>query len=285
MGGAIGEQHSDEKRLTFEDLGTQIRTRVTRVSEHGLTVEQALPFLRLHGRVHDEAMRAAEIRSVSMVVYDGMPRLVLDLAYEPVQAFGAADAAASDVVPSSALPARDAHVGVARARRRDDTVGYETSAVAAAAAPDGDPAALALTVPGEVPNEDRTRLFRTLPPSQMTLEEQMLRSGQLSFRLHRQWEQLRPGLQSAGIRLWMWGKRADAVLRPWLARAARLGLAGGRSGLRLARATALRVVATIQARRAARAQRLASRTAEPAPGIDAAPAGASLAEHAPVAES
>jgi hypothetical protein len=289
MGGASGDRHSDEQRLHFEDLGgAQLRTRVTRVSEHGLTVEQALPFLRLNGRVHDEAMRVAHIQSVSMVVYDGMPRLVLDLAYEqaPPADSSTATSPGAVSVPPAALQGwpRAAHPGIARARRRDETMSYETTPVAPAAPAPTDLAAFALTVPGETPREDRTRLFRTLPPSQMTLEEQMVRSGQFGFRLHRQWEQVwQPALESTGIWLRVWGKRCDLVLRPWLLRAARFGLHAGRRGWALASHALSRGRAAAQARRSQRAANAAARVAA---ASAAAPVEARPVEAAPaVAES
>lgn len=71
-----------DAQLRVDGIEAPIHTRVTRRGRHGMTVEQPLPFLQLQTLVEDQAARRSRIESVSMVVYDGMPRLVLDLAYE-----------------------------------------------------------------------------------------------------------------------------------------------------------------------------------------------------------
>ena len=55
-----------ETRLHLDGVGSPIITQVTRRSETGMTVEQTLPFLKLHTLVHDDDSVASKIESVSV---------------------------------------------------------------------------------------------------------------------------------------------------------------------------------------------------------------------------
>jgi hypothetical protein len=94
-------------RLRIEGVRAPIVTNVERRAEGGLVVVQDLPFLRLNASVSDEDDRAARIAWVSVDVDGGVPRLVLELAYED---------------PDPALAPRESTI---RRKRRDPTIGYE----------------------------------------------------------------------------------------------------------------------------------------------------------------
>lgn len=97
---------SEKTRLHLEALGSRVVTRVARRSEEGLTVSQALPFLKLESGVRDEAGRVARIKWVSVDIEGDTPQLVMELAYE--------------------RPTRqDDTIPVMRRARRDDTVPFE----------------------------------------------------------------------------------------------------------------------------------------------------------------
>jgi hypothetical protein len=210
-----------ETRLQLDGLGTPIVTRVTRHGPRGMTVEQTLPFLRLQTVVVDEADQRSRIASVSMVVYDGIPRLVLDLAYDEARS-----------APVSAL-VRQAHRGVVRPRRGDDTAAFEREAVEQPVAGLDDDAALdeVLAQSDEPVGRESTLLFHTHPPLaaepahtpvDLTLEQELLQSRQLSYRLQQHWRVIEPIVARAGaaaLRLLARGRR---WLHPHLLRA--LGL-------------------------------------------------------------
>jgi hypothetical protein len=89
-------------RLFLDGIGAPVVARVTHRSAQRMTVSQALPFLKLHSSVTDEGGRRAEVACVSMIVEDGMPRLVLDLVYSDAEA----DA---ERISSECLPLRPEH--------------------------------------------------------------------------------------------------------------------------------------------------------------------------------
>lgn len=79
-------------RLYLDAIGAPVVARVTHRSQDRLTVSRELPFLKLHSSVRDEGGRRAEVASVSVVVEDGTPRLVLELAYRDAEGAQAASA-------------------------------------------------------------------------------------------------------------------------------------------------------------------------------------------------
>jgi hypothetical protein len=142
--GSHAEPTAPTARLFLDAVGAHVVARVNDRSERGLTVSRELPFLRLGSRVVDESGRAAEVSGVSVVIEDGTPRLVLELAYaveavqvEPAAAPSsaistvpfimarpgsepAADVAAR-IKPAAALPG-----GVAKPSRGEDTLLFVT---------------------------------------------------------------------------------------------------------------------------------------------------------------
>lgn len=72
----------DRARLYFEGVDGPVVTRVRSRGPTGMTVEQALPFLRLRSDVRDAAGRAARIRSIGVCVEADTPHLVLELSYD-----------------------------------------------------------------------------------------------------------------------------------------------------------------------------------------------------------
>jgi hypothetical protein len=69
-------------RLFLDEIGAPVVARVTHASPERMTVRRALPFLKLHSSVHDEDGRRAQVASVSVVIENGTPELVLELAYD-----------------------------------------------------------------------------------------------------------------------------------------------------------------------------------------------------------
>ena len=68
-------------RLYLDAIGAHVVARVSERSDTALTVSRELPFLKLGSSVLDDNGRAAEVSGVSVVIEDGTPRLVLELAY------------------------------------------------------------------------------------------------------------------------------------------------------------------------------------------------------------
>ncbi|MDD9933533.1 MAG: hypothetical protein OXT09_08020 [Myxococcales bacterium] len=204
----------DKTRLTLEGVDTPIVTQVRELREGGMTVEQSLPFLRLQTGVLDADDNRSRIESVSLVVADGVPRLVLDLAYD--------GAPYTDAVPAAeASLDADAHMplaGVARTRRPDETLEYEIESPP----PEETPARAAEPATDEAPREP-TQVFKTHAPeagepsreepSSLSMEEQLILSAKPSYRLAQRWARIEPHLRRAagltrdhGIRLahWAW---------------------------------------------------------------------------------
>lgn len=180
-------------RLHFDGVDTPIVTRITRQSERGMTVEQALPFLRLQTQVWGEAQRPSRIESVSVVVYDGTPRLVLDLAFDEQEL-----AAVSQPLAVSAQQApRQAHRGVVRPRqsasaRIDETVPFDSPAPVA---------------PKRERREDTqvfaTQAARPLSPEVATMalssmERELLQPKDWVYHVRLSWLRARPHLEHAG---------------------------------------------------------------------------------------
>ena len=216
---------SGKTRLHLDGLSTPIFTHVTRQTETGMTVEQPLPFLRLHTGVLDDTKRLAHIESVSMLVLDGVPRLVLDLAYAQVEE------------PQTVVAREQAvasHAGIMRRSRPDETVPFDLEA----AASDGmspvkpSPAPMPLALPDA--EREQTLTFQTLraeaadADTPLTLEEQLLVSHQYSYRLKTWWKTVRPTLVVVRDRSWsflrlVW-RKAYPVIKLALAKTRDLAL-------------------------------------------------------------
>ncbi len=169
-------------RLHLSGVDTPIMTCVTQQSERGMTVEQVLPFLRLQTQVWDQEARSSRIESVRVVVQDGMPRLVLDLAFDDdAQAAQpqAAQPQAASVAPATALV--KAHRGVVRPRARiDETVPFDVHRAAAPRAPKPVP------IPAEVAGL-----------SLSAMEQELVKPRDLVYRARCAWERAEPKLRSA----------------------------------------------------------------------------------------
>jgi hypothetical protein len=221
-------------RLHLSGIETPIVTQITRRTERGMTVEQALPFLQLRTEVWSEAQPPSRIESVSVVVYDGMPRLVLDLAYD--------EAPDHRRVAPQALPEpRRAHAGVVRSRERmtlgygqrvDDTVSYERDSLQLTAAnAQGSPK----------PRPDATQSFRThagpqadnheeaakrpLPPEVAnmqlsSMEKDLLQPRDWVFHARLAWKRSQPHVRRAADKALELAKLVAARGAPLLRRAA-----------------------------------------------------------------
>ena len=197
-------------RLQVAGVHTPILTHVTRKSARGMTVEQALPFLQLRTQVWDDAQQSSRIESVSVVVYDGVPRLVLDLAY---------DDQSVDAPAVSAEPVRRAHSGVVRPRVRiDQTQSFEREATPR------------VSEPAPVSRES-TRVFSTQSAAQApakavqlplavaglklsVMEQELLQPKDWVFHLKTSWEKAQPHLRRAGWQAQAWSFRAYRWSRP-----------------------------------------------------------------------
>ena len=184
----------EDAHLKLEGIDTPIHTLVTRRSERGMTVEQPLPFLQLRTMVQDQTQRPARIESVSMLVCDGMPRLILDLAYEPQEAPQAA-----------AEPARETPARMMR-QRPEETQSFETPTQTALSfdesLEDAEP-------PAAAAGRESTLVFDTVPPpageprldgdpSIDDIVEEM-QADRLGPRLARGWARVEPHLRHAAV--------------------------------------------------------------------------------------
>lgn len=219
-----------DAELRVEGVAMPIHTRVTRRGEHGMTVEQPLPFLQLRTRVQDQAARRSRIESVSMVVYDGMPRLVLDLAYEDDVAHQADVVGEPAGVPET-TGVHQALPGIMRPRRAaglDDTQSFERPSdapplTAAAGAVVG---RAERSAPGEAPRES-TLVFETQVPAageaatadDDVLAIEQMHADRLGPRLQRAWVAARPRVIAALQATRTLCERATAWLAPRLRRA------------------------------------------------------------------
>jgi hypothetical protein len=212
-----------EARLHVSGVATPILTRVTRQTARGMTVEQMLPFLQLRTQVWDDARQASHIESVSVVVYDGMPRLVLDLAYDDDDS-----AAVDGSVMAAAEPVRRAHAGVVRPRVRvDQTVPFEHERVAAPvreSKPTQREASQVFTTQGSSNPSTKALVAAELPPEipglkLSRMEEELLQPKDLVFHTKVAWQRAQPKLQHAQREAIRLGGIALQKARPMLLRA------------------------------------------------------------------
>jgi hypothetical protein len=192
-------------RLQVAGVQTPILTQVTRKSARGMTVEQALPFLQLRTQVWDDAQQSSRIESVSVVVYDGVPRLVLDLTYDDELE-----------TPAAEPETRRAHAGVVRPRLRlDETRSYEREPSARTTIP--------YEQPVREPSRESTQVFSTQPaaqpkPEQLPLdvaglklsvmEQELLQPKDFVYHVRTNWERAKPHLRRAGWQAQAWTFRA-----------------------------------------------------------------------------
>lgn len=229
MGASLRERSEGvtEARLHLDGLATPILTRVTRHGPTGMTVEQTLPFLRLHTLVRDDADQHAHIESVSMVVQEGVPRLVLDLAY---------DGGIEEASTGEPAEPRAAHAGVVRPRaRREATTPFEIPAPELA--PKERPAVREPTLSFTTPTARGDEPAHGLAGEQLTLEEQLLLERSMKHKLQAHWARIEPraratvrALRAAGLRTWV-------VLAPLLAAAAHRAMVAARAGVAKLRAS------------------------------------------------
>jgi hypothetical protein len=197
------DERGSRAQLMLEGVSTPILTRVRELRPSGMTVEQSLPFLRLQTGVVDADHNRAHIESVSLVVADGVPRLVLDLTYDDAPARTPAH---EHVPPLESQSQRSPLAGVARSRRRpDETLDYDLPP------PEPDCAGAAMIaepVADEAPREP-TQVFVTHvaadhePAHQLSTElsvdEQLILSAKPSYRLAQRWAKVKPHLQRAAV--------------------------------------------------------------------------------------
>jgi hypothetical protein len=84
---------SDRARLYVDGVQAPIVTTVARRHAHGMTLRQALPFLRLQTRVHDDQRVRSRIKRVTIDMDGDVPQLVVELSRER-----------EDTVPDLVLP-------------------------------------------------------------------------------------------------------------------------------------------------------------------------------------
>jgi hypothetical protein len=96
---------SDTTRLAISGVPSRVALRVTERHATRATLEQKLPFLTIGTEVADEEGRTGRIARVNVALEGGVPKLVLELAY--------------DAVPLRASSPPGARV------RRDETMSYE----------------------------------------------------------------------------------------------------------------------------------------------------------------
>jgi hypothetical protein len=96
---------SDTTRLSISGVSSRVALRVAQRQEQRATLEQRLPFLAIGTEVADDEGRTGRIARVNVALEGGVPKLVLELAYD-------------------AKPLRASTPPGARARR-DETISYE----------------------------------------------------------------------------------------------------------------------------------------------------------------
>ncbi len=96
-------------RLSISGVGPRVALRVAERQAQRATLEQRLPFLAIGTEVADEEGRTGRIARVNVALEGGVPKLVLELAYD-------------------ALPLRGSSPP---GKRRDQTLSYDQRAAAA----------------------------------------------------------------------------------------------------------------------------------------------------------
>lgn len=79
----FGAGPPDRARLFLEGIGTSVVARVARRRARGMVCVQDLPFLRLESTVIDDSGRRGRIVRVALDVERDVPKLVIELVYEP----------------------------------------------------------------------------------------------------------------------------------------------------------------------------------------------------------
>lgn len=100
---------SETTRLAISGVRPRVALRVASRRDHRVTLEQKLPFLAIGTEVSDENGQTGRIERVGVALEGGVPKLVLELAY--------------DVLPIRASSPPAARV------RRDQTISYERPTV------------------------------------------------------------------------------------------------------------------------------------------------------------
>lgn len=101
---------SETTRLSIHGVPSRVALRVTSRQDQRATLEQRLPFLAIGTEVADDEGRTGRIARVNVALEGGVPKIVLELAY--------------DTVPLRA----------SRAPRRDETISYDRRSTAPPAA-------------------------------------------------------------------------------------------------------------------------------------------------------
>jgi hypothetical protein len=100
---------TDTTRLAIAGVASRVALRVTERHGTRATLEQKLPFLTIGTEVADEQGRTGRIARVNVALEGGVPKLVLELAYD-------------------AVPLRPSAPPGARVRR-DETLSYERATI------------------------------------------------------------------------------------------------------------------------------------------------------------
>lgn len=96
---------TDTTRLSISGVPSRVALRVAERRDTSATVEQRLPFLAIGTEIADENGRTGRISRVNVALEGGVPKIVLELAYD-------------------AVPLRPSTPPGARVRR-DETISYE----------------------------------------------------------------------------------------------------------------------------------------------------------------
>lgn len=105
----------ERARLSIKGVASPVGLRVARRREGQVTLVQELPFLALGNEVKDDRGRTGKIARVAVSIDQGVPKLVIELAY---------DAAQQDDRPSGP-PAVKTPARARSERERDQTIGYD----------------------------------------------------------------------------------------------------------------------------------------------------------------
>lgn len=109
----------DTTRLAISGVRSRVALRVSRRQDQRVTVEQKLPFLAIGTQIADERGQTGRIERVGVSFEGGVPKLVLELAYDVLPVL------ASSTVAVGAHPSTPPSARV----RRDETVSYERPTV------------------------------------------------------------------------------------------------------------------------------------------------------------